>query len=81
MEYLFTALKSIFSPNPSYRFTYSKIQMEAIDDRNAKKKVFCMKIARRTDLCPTAKELIQPFDRREIFTSASSYAAACAAVL
>lgn len=55
--------------------------MEAIDDRNAKKKVFCMKIARRTGLCPTAKELIQPFDRREIFTSASSYAAACAAVL
>lgn len=55
--------------------------MEAIDDQNAKK-VFCMKIARRIGLCLAAKELIQPFDRREIFISyCFSYTAACATIL
>jgi len=50
-------------------------------DRNVKK-VFCMKIARRLGLCLAAKELIQPFDRRENFISyCSSYVIACATVL
>lgn len=41
-----------------------------------------MKIVRRTGLCLATKELIQLFDRREIFISyCSSYIAAYATVL